>query len=354
MQDLSGPAPLGQVSLALSREKYLKRWGQHYLPSLHGAHARQVCNSFKDPGALRYGTGSSLFTRCRDALSSAFNDLPAPEPSNIFIPGGAGGHTMARYVPNGAGAGARGAFITRGKSMFTPSISMRSYNSSSAPCFAGRTPVRLAKDGNKHIRISSLRRGYAVATPAGPKKVATVLMTPVRRQVMVRIEGVLVTPWHPFALPTAGPVTGRDDGHGWVFPAQVRPSKLMRYTGAIYSVLLERDEDVDAHAIAIGSGPGEAVPFWGVTLGHGIVEARGNNDVRAHSFFGSYDNVLKSLEILRIRWDGLVIGGGLMRSKNTGLVTGFKAYQPRHRAAAGLPFSTCATFAKHRFPISTC
>lgn len=53
MQDLSGPEPLGQVSLALSNAKYLNRWGQHYLPSLHGAHARQICNSFKDPGPLQ-------------------------------------------------------------------------------------------------------------------------------------------------------------------------------------------------------------------------------------------------------------------------------------------------------------
>jgi hypothetical protein len=99
MQDLVGPEPFGQVSLALSRVEYLTRWGQHYLPSLHGAHTRQACNSFKDPGPLQYGTDSPLFIRCRDALSSAFDDLPAPEPSNIGIPGGAARHTLARYIP---------------------------------------------------------------------------------------------------------------------------------------------------------------------------------------------------------------------------------------------------------------
>jgi hypothetical protein len=34
----------------------------------------------------------------------------------------------------------------------------------------------------------------------------------------------------------------------------------------IYSVLLERDEDFDAHAIAIGVVPGGAVSFWAITL----------------------------------------------------------------------------------------
>ncbi|KAH8751617.1 hint-domain-containing protein [Diaporthe sp. PMI_573] len=344
MQDLAGAEPLGQVSLALSRDKYLTRWGQHYLPSLHSAHLRQACNSFKDPGPLQYGAGSPLFIRCREALSSAFDDLPAPEPSNVGIPaGGPGGHTMARYVPTGSG---RLISSSRLISTGPTAISMRAYNSSSAPCFAGRTPVRLAN--NKHVWISSLRRGHTVATPAGLRKVAAVLVTPVTRQVMVWLEGVLVTPWHPVALPTADPLTGADDGHGWVFPAQVKAGKLVRYTGTIYSVLLERDGDVDAHAIELGGGSDEVMPFWGVTLGHGMVEARGGNDVRAHGFFGSYEEVVRSLDALRKRRDELVIGGGVRRSKSTGLVVGFKAYQPRRRAAASLLFPDRAAVAKRR------
>jgi hypothetical protein len=260
MQDLAGAEPLGQVSLALSRDKYLTRWGQHYLPSLHGAHTRQACNSFKDPGPLQYGAGSPLFIRCRDALSSAFDDLPAPEPSNVGIPaGGPRGHTMARYVPTGSGRLASSSRLTPAG---PTAILMRAYNSSSAPCFAGRTPVRLAN--NKHVRISSLRRGHIVATPAGPRKVAAVLLTPVHKYDMIRLGDVLVTPWHPVALPT-DPVDGLEDGHGWVFPAKVQPGKLVRYTGAIYSVLLERDGDIDAHAIYLGGRSDESLPFWGTT-----------------------------------------------------------------------------------------
>lgn len=348
MQDLTGPEPLGQVSLALSLSKYLVRWGQHYLPSLHGAHARQACNSFKDPGPQRYGTGSPLFARCRDALSSAFDDLPAPEPSNV-VPSGVGAmHTFGgRYMPTEAGRG--GFFSSRGGGgggpRFRAGISMKSYNSSSAPCFAGRTAVRLA--GGKQVRISLLRKGNNVDTPVGPRKVAALLVTPVRRHVMVRIRGVLVTPWHPVSLPAAGLVTGGNNGREWVFPAQARQGEVTRYTGAIYSVMLERDGDVDAHAIALG-GLGEAAPFWGVTLGHGMVESKENNDMRAHRFFGSYEKVLSSLEALRMRSDGVAVSAGLRRSKSTGLVAGFKARKPGHRVAARLNFSARASLAKRR------
>ncbi|POS74981.1 hypothetical protein DHEL01_v206621 [Diaporthe helianthi] len=355
MQDLAGQQPHGQVTLALSKAEYLARWGQHYLPSLHGAHARQACNSFKDPGPLQYGAGSPLFTSCRDALSSAFDDLPAPEPSNLAYPVGGPMHMAIAppipppppgYASSIGGAGRRGTLGIGGgggsssDSTSAVGISMRSYNSRSAPCFAGRTLVRLAAS-DARVRISSLRRGHVVATPSGPRKVAAVLETPVDRQLMVRVEGVLVTPWHPVALPNAPSdfptLRGVDDGHGWVFPAHIAPSERVSYTGAIYSVLLEKDGDVDAHAIELGDGTGDAMPFWGVTLGHGMVKDSGCGDVRAHPFFGSYEKVSSSLQALPKKGrDGLVVGRGLRRSKSTGLVIGFKRPVSRRQVASAL------------------
>ncbi|KUI69456.1 hypothetical protein VM1G_04919 [Cytospora mali] len=335
LQDLHGPEPLGQISLALSRKDYFTKWGQHYLPSLHGAHARQQCNSFKDPGPLQYGVDSPLFIKCRDALSNAFDDLPAPKPSNIRPPRHRGG------APPPGGARHRG---------LARFINMSLYNSSSAPCFAGHTRVRLA--GGRHVRISSLRKGVCVATPLGPREVAAVLVTPVRRVEMVRLEGVLVTPFHPVALPTDDPATGRDEGYGWVFPAQVRPLEVVRYSGAIYSVLLQRSEGVGAHAIAL-RGEGGDVPFWGVTLGHGMMREEGRNDVRTHRFFGDYDRVVRSLEGLRVRTDGLVLGGGVKRNKTTGLVNGFKAYRRHGRRCVGAsPLSIHKADRKHRAVLS--
>jgi hypothetical protein len=123
---------------------------------------------------------------------------------------------------------------------------------------------------------------------------------------------------------------------------------LVRYTGAIYSVLLERDDNIDAHAIALGGGLTDIVPVWGVTLGHGMVEAKGSHDVRAHRFFGSYEKVLSSFEALQKRRNGVIIGGGVKRSKSTGLVIGFKAYQPQRRAAVTLLFPARAAVVKRR------
>ncbi|KAG5937103.1 hypothetical protein E4U59_004611, partial [Claviceps monticola] len=73
MQDLNGPSPHGQISLAINNTAHLYKWGIHYLPSYMNAHSRQICNSFKDPGPLQYGAESPLFISCRDILNNAFD-----------------------------------------------------------------------------------------------------------------------------------------------------------------------------------------------------------------------------------------------------------------------------------------
>ena len=297
MQDLCGPMNTGQVSLALSSEQYYHRWGKHYLPSLAGAHAHQTCNSFKDPGPLMYGRESPLFTACRDRLDAAFDALPAPKPSN--------------------------------KSNYKGHISMSKYNRSSNPCFAGCSTVLLAlpegveKGGRvreRVVRIGRLRADMRVQTPRGPRRVVAVLRTPVRRARMCVVgggEGVLVTPCHPVMFP-GGDVAGGE----WVFPKDVARREA-RYTGSIYSVLLQRDADVDAHAIMVGG-------VWGVTLGHGKMgqSAGERADMRAHGFLGDYDRVIKSLGRLHRSRSGLVLGGGVTRNPRTGLVDGFERASP--------------------------
>jgi hypothetical protein len=70
----------GQVRLAL-KDQYFTRWGQHFLQCIHNAHAKQLCNSFKDPGPLQYGKDSPLFKKCKDKLDRLFDILPPPKPS---------------------------------------------------------------------------------------------------------------------------------------------------------------------------------------------------------------------------------------------------------------------------------
>ena len=313
LDDLCGAAPKGQVTLALSNEEYYKGWGVHYLPSLAGAHSRQLCNSFKDPGPLMYGRESPLFKKCRERLDDAFDNLPAPKASATAAAVSVG------WVPgHGAHTSVRGPIL------------MSTYNRSDNPCFAADTLVQVQADGSGdeqegvvRVPISKLRAGMQVRTPRGSRAVVAVLKTPVKGAIMCRVgDDVLVTPWHPISLP-------EKNGADWVFPSDVA-KQFVWYTGSVYSVLLERDDaDPEAHAIAVGSGG-----VWGVTLGHGLVDATDGEtrDVRAHAFFGDYDKVVESLEGLhKTEEGGVVLGGGVTRNAETGLVDGFKWRAPERR-----------------------
>jgi hypothetical protein len=305
MQDLLGASPHGQISLALSKDEYWRRWGVHYLPSLAGAHARQLCNSFKDPGPLQYGAGCELFRRCRDQLDDIFDNLPPPVPSNLYPDPFAGQMALA------AAYGAAGSVPSYAASAPAP-FSMTRYNRSSNPCFAGFCAVRLA--GGASLPLGRLRAGMAVVTPRGTARVVAVLKTRVHRERMVRLDGgLVVTPWHPVRRPGAA---------RWAFPGGLA-EKHVRYTGSIYSVLLERNADVDAHAVLV-----EGV--WGVTLGHGLL-TRPAGDVRGHQFLGDYRRVALSLISLGVTGGGIVLGGGVRRDPKTGLVCGF---QPPARDAS--------------------
>ncbi|KAK4099445.1 hypothetical protein N658DRAFT_429985 [Parathielavia hyrcaniae] len=290
--NLSDPSTwTGQVALALLNESYYHRWGAHYLPSLAGAHARQVCNSFKDAGPLRYGTSSPLFAACRDRLDAAFDALPAPRPS----------------------------LWRRGEGDL---VSMSRYNNVDNGCFAGCMPVRLLAGGGQGgegsemmVRVGRLRKGMVVETPRGGRRVVAVLRMPVRRAEMCVVAdgggkgkggGLLVTPWHPVLRRQGGP---------WVFPKDVA-AQSVRYTGSVYSVLLEKDDDPDAHAIFVGG-------VWGVTMGHGLTQ-QVQGDVRAHQFYGNYEKVKRALSRLPKKLGGVVLGGGLTRDLETGLVDGFR------------------------------
>ena len=299
MSDLHGDAPHGQVGLALSRKEFYDRWGVHYLPSLAGAHARQVCNSFKDPGPLRYGAGSALFAACRDKLDQLFDTLPAPRPSNL-------GNPYAEQFAYGA--------PPAGYSYGAALSNMHSYHRSDNPCFAGFCPVALP--GGRFAPVERLRRGAEVMTPRGPRTVAAVLKTRVTRTSMSIVGGLVVTPWHPVR---------REGSADWAFPRSVAKGRI-RYSGSIYSVLLQPDADPEAHAVLVGG-------VWGATLGHGLVQGA---DVRVHRFLGDYSAVAEALARIDvgrngIRRNGLVLGGGVVRDVKLGRVSGFKAAQPGQR-----------------------
>ncbi|OTA99743.1 hypothetical protein M426DRAFT_268856 [Hypoxylon sp. CI-4A] len=272
MEDLSG-----QISLALSSEDYFSKWGFHYFLSLCNAHSSQLCNSFKDPGPLMYNR-NAFFIKCRDALDKAFDTIPPPTPS----------------CPSMATTG---------------HINMARLNSSITPCFAGSCKVLLA-DGQK-VPVWTLHRGSFVRTPLGSRRVVSVLKTMVRGASLCGIAGLLVTPWHPIRI------EGMQGG--WSFPVdyllESEEPRAEEYTGAIYSILLERDESPEAHAIEVGG-------VWAVTLGHGILRGK---DSRSHPFLGDYGRVAVAIAMLHPDEDGVALSGGVRRDGD-GLVCGFAEY----------------------------
>ena len=281
LEDLSGPEPKGQISLALNNPEFYYKWGVHYLPSLLNAHTRQICNTFKDSGPLQYGVDSKLFIACRDKLDNAFDNLPPPKPSN---------HGTSTYASN---------------------FTMSHYNMSTGVCFAASTLVQLASGSTTSIR--SLRKGVIIETLSGPRSVLAVLKTPVNQEIMCRVGSLLVTPWHPISL---------DGGKNWVFPAETETPTTVRYTGCIYSILLQDDEANASHSLLLDDD------ICGVTLGHGILSG---SDIRAHSFFGNHAMVFSSLKRIGVdRKSGIAVGGGIQRDSQTGLVSGFRKGRKGH------------------------
>ncbi|KXJ89865.1 hypothetical protein Micbo1qcDRAFT_189492 [Microdochium bolleyi] len=422
----------GQITIALSSEKYFGTWSMPYFASLSHAHSRQQCNSFKDPGLQNYND-NPFFRRCRDELDAAFERIEPPAPSLLasYGPphGGGGGWRAVRLngssfaVPpppfSSSGTGPPPAYTALAPAANHPGpsrrLNMAAYNDVDAGCFAGSTLVRLAAparggDGygkeerrEREVPISKVRRGMKVVTPLGARRVRWVLRTAVQDMALCRVGGggreggVLVTAWHPICIAPSPSISGSalastgsassEDTAEWVFPADVvaccrgeedADGSVVRYTGGVYSLLLEPDADPRAHAIfvsgqrrpASSSGRRQSASdsvIWGVTLGHGLTTTTttttpdrqddeheveddgeeqgpaGRRDVRAHVFFGDYPAVEKALLSLaatagnrrrrlvadraaknRSEHRGVVLSAGLLRDVHTGLVRGFR------------------------------
>ncbi|KAJ9643331.1 hypothetical protein H2204_002227 [Knufia peltigerae] len=300
LQDLEGEEPAGQVSKAMShssRRQFWAKWGHRYLPSLLHAHQRQLCNTFKDPGPLLYGTTSPLFIKCRGELDTAFDNLPPPHPSRPE-------RVVPVYDERGAVSGTRSVPHTR-------VASMRSWNNSNTPCFAGECPVKLASYQGGFIPAHDVAPGTVVWTPLGRRRVESVVATEVDGVNMCKVGGgqLEVTEWHPIM----------HDGK-WVLPRDVAES-VTPFTGTVYSFLLQSDDDPNAHAAEVGG-------LFCVTLGHGLVgggDSGVDDDVRTHPFFGDWAKVSENLD--RLTWDHdweAKVCIGLERDDATGLVCGFK------------------------------
>ncbi|KAI1348527.1 hint-domain-containing protein [Xylaria sp. FL0043] len=271
----------GEITTALSKPLFFNRWGCHYFLSLWDAHEKQLCNTFKDPGPLMYNV-NPLFEKCRDTLDKNFDTIPPPKGSDV---------SHATVAPRKL-------------------YNMSTFNSPSNPCFGDRCQVFLADGVVK--AMWALEAGDLVKTPLGPRRVRAVLETSLPSDiVMCRFGETLITPWHP--VRELYSEYKSHDGTEWCFPLDLAGT-TETYSGSIYSVLLEPDERVNAHAIRIDD-------HWAVTLGHGIISG---TDRRAHPFLGDYDAVVKELWSMPSIDEKLFLCAGVKRDNNTGLVCGFE------------------------------
>jgi Hint-domain/VWA / Hh protein intein-like len=270
LHDLSG-----EISLALSTREIYMKWGRHYLLSMHNAHFKQLCNSFKDPGPLQYGKHSPLFIACRDRMEQAFASLPPPIPSI--------------------------ALIDKGGNLKKGAVSMSTYHDPNGDCFAAGCGVKLLNGTT--VKVETLRAGVTVWTPKGARKVAAIVGSTVTNKKMCRLGNLVITPWHPI----------RFDG-SWTVPNAVTSSTFL-YSGTNYSLMLEPDKDVDAHGVEVGGQ-------LAVTLGHGITRTNITEDNRSDAFYGDYVKVQRSLKRLKIG-DGVLISMGMEKDSVSGLACGF-------------------------------
>eukprot|EP00567_Pseudictyota_dubia_P001210 CAMPEP_0197464280 /NCGR_PEP_ID=MMETSP1175-20131217/63938_1 /TAXON_ID=1003142 /ORGANISM="Triceratium dubium, Strain CCMP147" /LENGTH=728 /DNA_ID=CAMNT_0043000251 /DNA_START=99 /DNA_END=2282 /DNA_ORIENTATION=+ len=236
----------GQATEALS-EEFFDRWGKHYLLSLSGAHLHQFCNNFKDPGVQLYGEGR-LFRALQEDLNDIFEALPPPKPS------------ARRRQPGPALSSMSGTF-----------------NNRNTVCVHGNTMVTILREKVIRLPIAKVQRGDKVLTSGGSfVGVRCVVQTEVETSeplVMVRLGGLLVTPYHPVL------VKGK-----WKFPIDAEEGVLVELDScdAVYNLVLEKDNRSSAVLM-------DGIPC--ISLGHGIEVG----DVLPHPFFGT-NEIIENLK----------------------------------------------------------
>lgn len=272
----------GQVTEALSKDRFFKKWGKHYLPSLVGAHRLQQCNNFKDPGVQHYG--GALFAALRDVAEANFLKVPPPTPSIRKRPANHShglNHAPARPV------------------------NMNAYYNCGGGCFTGDSLILCPNGTTK--RVDKLKAGDQVSLHANAKttkslKTATVrwVVETISDEAGTRLvtlpNGPRITPWHPVLW----------NGE-WTFPAHidVNGSGTLEHAPAsqvpsVFNLVL----DGAAGHSPIISG----VPV--VTLGHGIKD----DAVASHSYYGT-QRVLDDLAKLPSHDGRIVVHATALRER---------------------------------------
>jgi len=279
----------GQVSEAVSREDWFKRWGIYYIRSLRFAHQTQYKNNFKDEGIKQYG--GEAFANEVERVNKVFDSLPAPKPS-------------AKRSYNWGSSGSSGTSARR-------VVNMSAYNNCSGPCFGPETLVLVPVGQDvKLVPCSELRKGDAVVTGQMGEigRIRCVIETFAPDCIPVlsfESYNFSVTPWHPVN------VMGR-----WSFPAEIADKNdagHLRMVPRVFNFIL--DQETTDHTILLDGR------YPSVLLGHGQTDEGG---VLNHAYFANYERVVEDLSCMSGWNEGYIKLNAmncLERDPKTGLVT---------------------------------
>ena len=250
-----------QVRTAIESTSEYDRWGKHYILSLSMAHQIQLCNNFKDKGVQHYAT--ETFSNTQAMLDKIFVRLPPPIPSRPLC-------KNQTYVS-----------------------SMSTYYCQSDPCFDGEDIVNMDNCTTKLMK--ELKAGDIIQTTDNSNgKIKCIVKTRCQNNTtkMVKINDLLITPWHPIFL------NGK-----WEFPSNIN-TEFDHTCEYVYNIVLETGYSIIVNNIQCA------------TLGHCL-----KGDVIEHPYFGT-NKIIDDLKQMNGWNEGLIFLNypKITRDDNTNIV----------------------------------
>lgn len=255
-----------QITKALEREEWFKKWGYHYLLSLSTAHKVRKCHNFKDKGVQLYG--NTLFSQLRDEINDIFCTLPPPKPSGrSYTYGGYNSYGLQQQMQRPASP-----------------INMSRYVNSGGGCFAYWCRIKLFNGSYK--RLDELNSNDLLFTNASDENDAStagrikyiIKTKPINGSAqMCKIGDLYITEWHPV----------NHDGV-WKWPNQITDTFNQRLDWYYNIILDQSNGETNAHSVIIEN-------IECITMAHNIRSFDEQNSILEHSYFGT-NQVTNDLE----------------------------------------------------------
>lgn len=232
-----------QISKAISREYWFKKWGYHYLLSLSLAHKTRQAHNFKDQGVQLYG--SNMFNQIKEHAYHQFSTIQPPRPSRRTQ---VVRTTMSHYVDNNSG------------------------------CFASHCRIKLVN--GSLIPLNKLTGDELVFQGVGVDgaKIKYIVQTEIEKgkKTMCKIGNLIISEFHPISIFDAS------NTDNWIFPINIKTPKKYKMD-CMYNIILESGYWVEIEGIRC------------VSLGHQLTEFNYSNIILKHDYFGTL-KVINDLE----------------------------------------------------------